>query len=260
MPPSRLGTVFDYSGLRLHDDGSVVLQTPKNLTLRATRRTVRDAHGNWMAKDAGGLISVPKYRRVAVGNKAGDKEEEEAEYEEKSEEEGEEEEMEPAKTNKRTKFKTSRARKRVKFTTDEEYLAASKTTDNNTELHPESLLPLPSSDLLKCVHHYTSTYYDQRDLLLDASKQYRKERRERKLAKGALSRSKSQSQVASGSEEDELSGEDTAVAQAAAHQGKAVHARRTNRDLADMYKAMDGSALMAIGMLIQEHVAELLRP
>ncbi|KAJ3719192.1 hypothetical protein EV361DRAFT_901245 [Lentinula raphanica] len=283
MPPSRLSTVFDLSGLRLHTDGTLVPQSTKNHDLRLSKRTVRDAHGNWMAKDAGGLASVPKYRKVLPIPR-------------ENEFEGQEEDLDTALSinNDRNKegtshsreFKTSRARKRRKFATDEEYLAPSSSscTPYPTAGTARAQMPPPSSDLLKYIHHYASTYYDERGLLLNASQQYRKEKKARRLARLSQGRNSGRSKRKStsdtdtenhsSSEKDEIVDEDDDEddedgdegsekddqEQQQHENGSKAPVRRKDHDLADMYKTLDGSALIAIGMLLQEHVAELLYP
>lgn len=64
MSGSRLSTVYDFSSLRLHPDGSRVHQTSKNLRPRNALVSVQDSRGNWFARDAAGLGSVKGYRRV----------------------------------------------------------------------------------------------------------------------------------------------------------------------------------------------------
>ncbi|KAJ3996153.1 hypothetical protein F5050DRAFT_166041 [Lentinula boryana] len=272
MPPSRLSTVFDLSGLRLHTDGSLVLQSTKNTDLRSSKLTVQDAHGNWSAKDAGGLASVPKYRKVLPVPR-----------EDEGKRSIEEDDLDIAvpiggtglDILQQPHLKTSRARKRRKFATDEEYLAPMLPLYNSPaledDLEPQPQLTPPSSDLLKCIHHYSSMYYNERGLLLNASQQYRKEKKERRLARLALvgkttrtmTRSLSDTENPSGSEEDEIiDDEDGDEESEIDHQEKPTKApvRRDDHNLADMYKTLDGSALMAIGMLLQEHIAELLYP
>ncbi|KAH7870494.1 uncharacterized protein C8R40DRAFT_1240395 [Lentinula edodes] len=271
MPPSRLSTVFDLSSLRLHTDGSLVQQTTKNNNLRSSKRTVRDTHGNWMAKDAGGLTFVPKYRKVLPMQR---------------EDEGKGSITEDYLDNaaprvdffaQQPTLKTSRARKRRKFATDEEYLApmlplrGSSALKNDSESILQPQLAHPSSDLLKCIHYYASMYYDERGLLLNVSRQYRKERKARRLAKlaqdGRTARTKTRSSSDtgkfSGLEEDAIiDDEDGDEESERDHQEEPTKApvRRKDHDIADMYKTMDGSALIAIGMLLQEHINELLHP
>lgn len=58
MTEPRLSTVFDYSSLLLHPDGTRVYQKP---TARAAVRTSRN---HWVAKDAGGLGKIHKFKRT----------------------------------------------------------------------------------------------------------------------------------------------------------------------------------------------------
>jgi hypothetical protein len=51
MTNRRLSTVYDYASLRLHRDGTRVQQSDVNNRQFA----VKDANGNWIATDAGGL-------------------------------------------------------------------------------------------------------------------------------------------------------------------------------------------------------------
>lgn len=64
MSGSRLSTVYDFSSLRLHPDGSRVHQTPKNLRPRNARVSVQDSRGNWFARDAAGLGIIGRYRKT----------------------------------------------------------------------------------------------------------------------------------------------------------------------------------------------------
>ncbi|KAJ3877767.1 hypothetical protein F5051DRAFT_353111 [Lentinula edodes] len=271
MPPSRLSTVFDLSGLRLHTDGSLVQQTTKNTNLRSSRRTVRDTHGNWMAKDAGGSTSVPKYRKVLPIQREGEGKGNIAE-----------ENLDNAAPRvdfleQQPTLKTSRARKRRKFATDEEYLApvvslhGSSALKTDSESISQPQLEHPSSDLLKCIHYYASMYYDERGLLLNVSRQYRKERKARRLAKlaqdGRIARTKTRSSSDTGKffglEEDAIIDDEAGDEESERdHQEEPTKApvRRKDHDIADMYKTMDGSALIAIGILLQEHINELLHP
>lgn len=72
MSKGRLNTVHDLSSLRLHPDGSRVpvqehlnvKASSKSVSERERRKnTVRDAAGNWIALDAGGVGAVLKRRR-----------------------------------------------------------------------------------------------------------------------------------------------------------------------------------------------------
>ena len=64
MNPRRQSTVHDLAALRLHRDGSRILNSDTNLSSRRAKYATRDARGNWIAQDAGGLGTV-KLRRSA---------------------------------------------------------------------------------------------------------------------------------------------------------------------------------------------------
>lgn len=64
MSSHRLSTVYDYSSLRIHPDGSRVNQSSHNLRPRIAKVAVQDSRGNWIARDAGGSATVKRYRNV----------------------------------------------------------------------------------------------------------------------------------------------------------------------------------------------------
>jgi len=64
MTEPRLSTVFDYSDLRLHPDGTRVYQKSTNLRPRIAKVAVRTSRNNWIARDAGGLTDIRKFKRV----------------------------------------------------------------------------------------------------------------------------------------------------------------------------------------------------
>jgi hypothetical protein len=64
MPDHRLSTVYDYSSLRIHPDGSRVNQSLRNLRPRIAKVSVQDPRGNWIARDAGGSAIVARHRTV----------------------------------------------------------------------------------------------------------------------------------------------------------------------------------------------------
>ncbi|KIY53906.1 hypothetical protein FISHEDRAFT_68473 [Fistulina hepatica ATCC 64428] len=129
---------------------------------------------------------------------------------------------------------------------------------------------LPSSDLLQCIHHFASEHYTSRGMLLNSSKDYRaqkKARRARRLSERARTSSSSDEDTFHDNDEshdehslrkDEIEeGED---AKKSKGKGKKRDTRRLGYRtdvMRDMYKVMDGSALVAIGMLLEEHVAFL---
>ena len=62
MTEPRWSTVFDYSNLRLHPDGTRVYQKSTNLTPRIAKAAVCTSRKNWIARDAGGLPSIGKFK------------------------------------------------------------------------------------------------------------------------------------------------------------------------------------------------------
>ncbi|ESK98048.1 hypothetical protein Moror_484 [Moniliophthora roreri MCA 2997] len=292
----RQSTVYDLTSLRLHADSARVQQSERNRKLRFSRLTVRDSRGNWIARDAGGLGRVTRYRTLhgreqereqSVGVSTSDDEAFGGKGKERmSDSDGDEERG----------LRTKRARKKRKFDNDFGYIAPSSTYErfSSTPIPqtstPEcllssgpSLLPPPSSDLLKCIHYMTSKYYHERGQLLNSSKDYRKERKERRLAKLRRRYPRPLSKGAPDDREDgvdevneddpefsssdESNGSDGTTKLQREHREEAGIRGKRRRGverqrniMVDMYKTMNGSALMALGMLIQEHVAEFLRP
>lgn len=64
MTELRHSTVFDYSNLRLHPDGTRVNQKSTNLAPRIATTTVRTFSRNWIARDAGGPPTVREFTRT----------------------------------------------------------------------------------------------------------------------------------------------------------------------------------------------------
>ncbi|KAI0658632.1 hypothetical protein C8Q70DRAFT_1045604 [Cubamyces menziesii] len=305
MNPRRRSTVHDLAALRLHRDGTRVPNV--DATDRPSRRAkyaVRDARGNWIAQDAGGLGNV-KQRRSA-SHPDGD---EELDGDEEDEAAADEVSPPPPRDKGKGKAREDeasegedlnpRARKRRRFDEDFSYLAshsssalAQPTLDEDHSVLGEakvpSALPVPSSDLLKCLHYFASTYYTAMGQLYDATREARKRKKARRLekAKAVSGRSRShdaqsedlnnhEPQHSSGEEEGEPSDEEVEELMNEDHveeqrvgdgshnstRGRRKKGSRQSRPMQkDMYKIFDGSALMAIGMLFQEHVAEMVKP
>ncbi|KAF7356702.1 hypothetical protein MVEN_01004900 [Mycena venus] len=116
---------------------------------------------------------------------------------------------------------------------------------------PESAFAVPSSDLLKYIHHFACNYYSDRGQLFSESRTYRRGVTAKKRAKSAA---KEKFPAEDANSDDEQRADPEAEAEAEADpppKTKPEHRR-------DMYKTMDGSALLAIGMLLQEHIARIL--
>nr|GAT46772.1 predicted protein [Mycena chlorophos] len=128
----------------------------------------------------------------------------------------------------------SGSRKRRLNTNDIDFL-------NTDALPAVSHFAVPSSDLLKCIHHFASNYYEERGQLYNDSRTYRKQKTARRRAKKARL------------ENPDAHVDDSEEQEDAASKPAANTTRRR-----DMYKTMDGSALLAVGMLLQEHIARTL--
>ncbi|CAA7259403.1 unnamed protein product [Cyclocybe aegerita] len=323
MTEPRLSTVFDYSDLRLHPNGRRVWQQDANLRPKIAKVAVQTGRSNWIARDAGGVSDVKKFRRIPKPKnpfaEVNAQEEEQGEVFEGVEEEDEEVEVEQEATEENeeqgeqdTGVGQKRKRKRIdqqkgkrqRFMAYDTYLAsedyfptpAPPPAESDAVARPSTtpnfVLPEPSGDLLKCIHRYASEYYTERGQLLNSSRSYRIEQRAKQHQRHQQQReegrtpspSPSESSSSSGSELDSESGSDSdedyeegegaesntkkgkgkgkGKGKAKA-KGKGKRKRKTKRRgqsklYVDMYKVFDGSALLALGMLVQEHIAELL--
>jgi len=114
---------------------------------------------------------------------------------------------------------------------------------------PDSLIPTPNSDLLQCIHRLASLYWSQRGELRNARREYRLDRQQKRLRKLNIV-SPSESSLPEDIDDENES-------QPSSGASEAQDQRNPQKD---MYMALDGSALVAIGMLLQEYVAQLLIP
>ncbi|KAG2751261.1 hypothetical protein P692DRAFT_20727173 [Suillus brevipes Sb2] len=262
MSIRRKSTTHDLATLRLHPDGSRVQQSSINRRKRTAPSTVPDTRGNWIARDAGGNAAVRKTRSASA--KVDDEDGELIDIR-LSDELGEDQFIVGKTTKGKEKASESdeddgtgdrtgrnfRARKRRSFTEDLSFLAPSP----------------PRCELLKCIHHFASRYYQEKGVLSDRSRGHRDERKIRRCKssvsnihdqttrKPALWTRDSSLDVDNddqwedekhqlGDEEDEWEDEE----------GDGENASR-NEEHKDMYKALDGSALVAIGIILQEQIA-----
>ncbi|KAL1695641.1 hypothetical protein GGG16DRAFT_121455 [Schizophyllum commune] len=245
---NRRHTVYDLTALNLHEDGSR-LDLDGHLTSRRAlaqrSRAVRDARGNVISRS---LPVVPRVRRVRAEEGEG----EEVELDEEAEKTAENADEPVA--------GPSRKRRRLNQLEDPDLVPSTNELD------------LPSGDLLKCIHHFASKYYTERGMLLNASRDYRRERKERR--KNATRQPTYTPEGDEGEpaveEEQYEDGHPAVDEQEVDEEGTNASApppptKRRKRGKAyaessklsrDMYKVMDGSALMALGLLLQEHIAQ----
>ncbi|KAI0677702.1 hypothetical protein C8Q78DRAFT_105946 [Trametes maxima] len=293
MNARRRSTVHDLATLRLHRDGTRVLNSDTNRSSRRAKHAIRDARGNWVAQDAGGLGNVKQRRNVPQPSEDNASESDDADIADDP----------PSPRTDKGKARAHeeldsevehdlnpRARKRRRFDEDFGYLASHSSPalvppgDSEQPLfHGEEdipgALPVPSSDLLKCLHYFASTYYTAMGQLYDASREFRKQKKARSAEKSRATHKPraSSSAVLKGSSVHEAphsSGEEEIVSSDAdptnedpvenPASGSKVQVAKTARKRGrrqvrpmekDMYRVFDGSALVALGMLFQEHIA-----
>ena len=109
-------------------------------------------------------------------------------------------------------------------------------------------------DLLKCVHHFASQYYTAQGLLSDRSRIYKRKLRQRKAGAGVVQATDSDAEVGEDAAADDLFAEDVEDSGSAIGGEGAAKDRERGKDkcrpsesVPNMYRALDGSALMAIG-------------
>ena len=129
MTEPRRSTVFDFSNLLLHPDGTRVYQKSTNLAPRIAKVAVRTSRNNWIARDAGGLSNIRKYKGSKRTLQDLQAEEEFIDLKTGTEESPmpEEEEEEERKT----KRFDGRTAKRRKFLEDYDYLDKNRSTSSN---------------------------------------------------------------------------------------------------------------------------------
>jgi hypothetical protein len=147
-------------------------------------------------------------------------------------------------------------------------LGAIRSTDSLPFFSRDSL-PFVSSfrvmqDLLKCIHHFASRYYAARGLLSDRSRKYRREVRERKTGRALAAAGGTGGEAGADAGDDDLfteDGEDHGDHSGSGKDDPCKGGLAKNRrwsegkgapseSVPDMYRALDGSALMAIGTSI----------
>ncbi|CCM05539.1 uncharacterized protein FIBRA_07765 [Fibroporia radiculosa] len=288
MSSRRYNTVHDHAALRLHPDGTRVKNADVNQISRRGKYSVRDVRGNWIAQDAGGLGRVKLRRSIAHLDHADDSHEGEThDLAGAGLTQGEDKE-DTTRDGGDDTLRDRRAKKRRRFYSDWTFLetpggSTSSTTPASAPAGQSSVIQdhviheellKPPSDLLKYIHYFASAYYDAMGQLRDVTKDVQQRKMARKLARlqaGGEEQSQSEQNIEtthrrlnnddvqhdttdeeSSSSEDESDTYDD-------HQSR-NQSRLQRNDKPNMYKAFDGSALMTIGMLVQEHIRQLLQP
>ena len=124
-----------------------------------------------------------------------------------------------------------------------------------------SFLLSRTQDLLKCIHHFASEYYAACGCLVNAPKLYRAQRKAREQVKFMRSPTEELDHYDNSYQHDgnrsnnedfhqgeNEGGDDTVMMESNRRQTKRNRSRTKKRPQRDMYRAFDGSALMAIGL------------
>ncbi|KAF8180215.1 hypothetical protein BJ912DRAFT_929421 [Pholiota molesta] len=289
MTEPRLSTVFDYSDLRLHPDGTRVYQKASNRRPVLAKVTVQDARANWIAKDAGGSARIAKYRkrrrRTLLRRTCGQRETSRR-GRRGAVRRGRSDTSQRRKKRAAKKPPDQRQFKRRKFEASYEYLEPHEPRAKSTDTAAISEVPAisdtfptePSPDLLKSQQEKaplsrsqslsSSSDFDD-DLSEDEA-----ERRRKLKGKGKARERDSETRGVS-ADRDQDGGEDETMERATKRHATTrptklnqIRKRRKKPGrerilpalYTDMYKVFDGSAMMALGMLVQEHIASLLNP
>ncbi|KAI0003804.1 hypothetical protein BJV74DRAFT_881612 [Russula compacta] len=270
----RRSTVHDFSTLRLHPDGTrVPINSPPRARLHDPRtpNTGRDSRSNRVARDAAGLGVVPKRavmceddggQEISIGPDVSDDEVQ------------------------TIKPRVPRRRKwRRRIDDNVEFLGnagnddARRAGDSTTsKVNGEVVMswPAPSSvrtarsffhiTRIPLIILFVRRYYAAQGLLSDRSRVYRREQRQRKARVVQAAPLGAEAEADDLFVEDEEDSENGSGRDDQYEEGvvkgreKGEEESTSPKSLPDMYKAFDGSALMAIGMLLQEHVSMLLKP
>ncbi|KAH9065624.1 hypothetical protein EDB87DRAFT_1828554 [Lactarius vividus] len=229
LTTERRSTLQDQATLPLHPDGSrIKLRSPKRRD--PFHKAGRNARGNRVARvpkrpaplKDGRVETISSGPDVSLGE------------------------------SRRAKPRQNNRRKRRRLDShDVEFLRDSGNVPGNADVVRETRWPVPSSDLLKCVNYFACQYYTARGLLLDQSCEYSREKGQRKADDRHKVRASGNGDspiVADGGNDENAKKEECEGAEV------------SSKGLPGMYKAFDGSALVAIGMLLQELVSTLLKP
>jgi hypothetical protein len=141
MTEPRRSTVFDYSNLLLHPDGTRVYQKSTNIRPRIAKVAVRTLRNNWIARDAGGLGNINKIQNIKETSHNLQEGEEFPDLSAETDSPMPEDEGKKRKT----KRSDGRKAKRQKFSENYDYLNTRVSTSNSSDAGTESLSYEPSS-------------------------------------------------------------------------------------------------------------------
>jgi hypothetical protein len=103
-------------------------------------------------------------------------------------------------------------------------------------------------DLLKCIHYFASTYYNERGQLFNGSKEFRQQRKQNKLMRLQQEKeARSASSSLRGTPDDDGNEVEEETPKRPRRGGRVKGVRKVIHRK-DTYKVLDGSALMVIGL------------
>jgi hypothetical protein len=109
-------------------------------------------------------------------------------------------------------------------------------------------------DLLKCIHYFASTYYNERGQLFNGSKEFRQQRKQYKLMRLQQEKeARSPSTSLRGTPDGDCNQVEEETPKRPRRGGRTKGVRKVIHRK-DMYKVLDGSALMVIGMSLDYSV------
>nr|ODN87048.1 hypothetical protein L203_03822 [Cryptococcus depauperatus CBS 7841] len=138
-----------------------------------------------------------------------------------------------------------------------------KNADKYIHVQPAQVLPNPSTDLLKSIHYHAADFYAYHSLLSIPKKRQRaapfQNKKRIELYKDSLS-------LGSGAAREERNSDsesDASGGATAEHMDDCPDRRQAGEPkgkykVRDMYRAIEGEGLMAIGILVQEYIARKL--
>jgi len=277
MGKRRRITAHDRVTLQLHPNGTRVQQpgSHDDRSQRVKAFSADDFRGNRIAEDAAGHGRIKQTRRRSKAEGGGEHLDLDA-----SMDAGEsyKDDTLVADADDEDRDLDPRTVKRRKFLEDLSFLSSpsSSSSEDGRDFLDELIspgshsrrLPLsePSPELLKCIHHLASSYYAEQGLLSEPiareSGKHKKVHGEHLVKNASLGLAtrdslyhlddttdeETETEVEENSEQEDDGNEDPEAE-------ISDMAERQN-----MYKAFDGSALLAIAMLLQEHVSSSLLP
>ncbi|TFK29043.1 hypothetical protein FA15DRAFT_652456 [Coprinopsis marcescibilis] len=262
----RKNTLYDLSGLRLPEGTEtrrVQIAEPSGRRARPTTRPQRtkDLAGNWIAPNAAGPSHIPIFRPTRGPGRqdddAGQGDDDLGEGEQHASEHTADvtSSNEPG-AQKRKAESDDKSSKKRKFTQELDYLVRQAQTATGDDSRT-----LPSAELLKVIHHRAASFYDEQGMLLNCSQQYRRDKKARKLARtGGTNKGKAKAtpRTKNGATESVGSDSDLSLSEDNDSENDNVEnsdgKRKQSGRNRDMYRVLDGSALMALGVIIQQFV------